>query len=280
MCKHLLITKFNLETDMSLIFDFADRTHDRDGFGAIMRTIDNSIHTLKSLSLSQFYAEIGYIVATMPISEIVVHHRTSTNGAGIAYAHPFEYKGNYLTHNGVVTVPDKHDTLTTNDSEALLHHLIKTDYNTETISGYFSCFILNDKTTTVLVDDTAPIYSDNRVFCSHPLSGLTKISLERITFRSGEIVARSTIKVTKSSYGYDKASLSLGWVWEDTPKTDQGYIVSDSVDDFFDFLSPQDEFEIQCATTEIAKIEIIQNLADYFGIKLTTEETAEIAELF
>lgn len=279
MCKHILITKFNAETDYSTLIDFADRTNDNDGYGAIIRTKDNKLETLKSLSLPEFYSQIGYLIGVLDIKEIVVHHRTSTNGHGIEYSHPFEYQGHYLTHNGVISVPEKHDTKTTNDSEALLHHLIKTGYDTKSIQGYFSCFILSDKETQVIVDDTAPIYTDNRIFCSHPLQGLNKIALERIKLVDGVITERNPIEVTKTTYGSDKAYLSLG---RNTYHDDDfyNYDKADNVDMFLRYISTNDEIEISSAKTAKDKFLTIKNKALSLGIKLTNTEIIELSECF
>jgi hypothetical protein len=210
MCKHICFTKFDVKTDTPIIHEFVDKTHDKDGYGAIIRTLDNRLLTFKSLKLVEFYMTLGSVIKSTPIRQLVIHHRTSTNKVGYDYTHPFEYKGNYLTHNGVITVPKKYATKTENDSEILLHHLIDTDFDTKSVSGYFSCFILNDKTTTVVVDATAPMYTDGRVYCSHKLEGLKPIELKKIVHPLVGDPVTTPIEVTKTEYGRDKAYLSLG----------------------------------------------------------------------
>lgn len=215
MCKHILINQFNPKTDFDILTQFNAKTFDNDGFGAIIRTDRNKIETFKSLDKGDFYIRLIRRAMAGDIRSLVVHHRTSTNELGIDYAHPFEFRGNWLTHNGVVNVPDKHDTATTNDSEALLHHLIKSDFDTKSISGYFSCFILNPESTTVLVDAIAPMYGDGRVFSSHKLSdNAALIQCKRITMSiDGVVLSESDIEVSESRYGLDKAHLSLGYQW-------------------------------------------------------------------
>lgn len=280
MCKHILITNFKKE-DMTSIYRFADLTSDRDGYGAIARMKNGEIKTIKSLNIAEFYTKLAGIVA-LKVSELVVHYRTSTNERGVDYAHPFEFQGNYLTHNGVVTVPGKHETKTRNDSEALLHHLIKTNYDTESISGYFSCFILNDTGTTVLVDDTAPIYTDGRIYCSHNLNGEMKsVALKKIVISAG-ISKEKIIKVTKTSYGLDKSYLSLGsgsykhqFYGEDYSDLKDTYY-DKGADAFFTYLAPSDERHIEnCLTYREAK-DMIKMLADEMCIQLTKKDVKEV----
>lgn len=284
MCKHILIKDFQ-PSDLETLSQFIEKTFDNDGFGAIIRDKTNSIHTLKSLSQGDFYLKLGQALATLQVSDLVVHHRTSTNGQGINYAHPFEYQGNYLTHNGVVSVPDKHETLTTNDSEALLHHLIKTDFQTETIQGYFSCFILNKAGTIVLVDDKAPIYSNDRIFSSHKLGDdFLQVSLKKIVIPLQGEKVESTISVLKSEYGRDKAHLSIGksYSFQDYDYSDR-YYSSDyfsQVDVFLKYISADDEYLIASQRKRKRKIAMIKSIADSFSIRLSPDDIADLMDYF
>lgn len=290
MCKHLLIRDFSHE-DISLIKEFAEITYDKDGFGAIVRTNNNEIKTIKSVELASFYMDLTGLILTEKINELVVHHRTSTNGQGIDYSHPFEFQGNYLTHNGVITVPDKHDVKTTNDSEALLHHLIKTDFETKSISGYFSCFVLNEVNTTILVDATAPIYSDGRVFSSHNLiEGMEKIELKRVVFDRQGVRTETPIEVTKNEYGMDKASLSLGFKYHDWSSdyrddaplypVNKKYVYDEyysNVDKFFEVINFRDEdYLLYHCKTNKERAKEIWEIAELNYIKLSRRQVKTI----
>ena len=206
MCKHIMINDFR-PSDLDTLSQFVDLTYDRDGYGAILRTKSNALETIKSLDSGSFYLTLTRRVLQGDIQTVVVHHRTSTNGRGIEYAHPFEYQGVYMTHNGVVTVPGKHETKTTNDTEALLHHLIKTNFDTLAVQGYYSCFILDDHNTAVLVDDCAPMHTDGRVYSSHKL-GESWTKLDKVMLfldpATGTPTHTYPIEVSQSTYGQDK----------------------------------------------------------------------------
>ena len=287
MCKHILINNFT-SSDLAALKLFTDKTSDRDGFGAIIRTKSNDILTLKSLNQSDFYLKLGMELVANDVKDLVVHHRTSTNGQGLDYAHPFEFRGNYLTHNGVVSVPDKHETKTTNDSEVLLHHLIKTNYQTETVSGYFSCFILNTTETIVLVDDKAPIYSDGRIYSSHKLGeGFQSVRLKKIVIGLDGSTLTTDIKVVESDYGRDKAHLSLGssnrWSitsYEDSYYPDRSYYYDSQVDVFLRYVTPDDEYLIATQRKRKQKYRTIKALAESFGLVLSKDDYAELLEYF
>jgi hypothetical protein len=278
MCKHILFTNFDASTDLKTLSDFANKTNENDGYGSILRYQDGTIETLKSLNQGQFYIQVMIQLNKKPVKDLVVHHRTSTNESGIEYSHPFEFQGNVMTHNGVVSVPGVHETKTANDSEALLHHLIKTNYDTEAVSGYFSCFILNKNETTILIDDIAPIYSDGRIFSSHKLNEeWARIELIKITLGMDGTSKSIPIKVTKSSYGSDKAHLSLGW---DSSGIDAKYTAATNVDDFLYFISPQDERDLlSCENDTELKTQILL-VADFVGVALSEAEINEIMEYF
>ncbi len=281
MCKHILINEFT-PNDIPNLKAFASMTHDRDGFGAIIRTKKGVLETLKSLDLASFYFDLSTRILKNDIQTLVVHHRTSTNGDGIDYAHPFEFMGNLLTHNGVVNVPGSHDTKTRNDSEALLHHLIKTGYATESIQGYFSCFILSDAETTVLVDDIAPIYSDGRIYSSHRLGdNFERLTLERLTLDpvSGLVVNREKIKVTKTDYGSNLAHLSIGSCAEsynDLPV----HSYSDNVEAFFDSLTYREEDELFDTRDYALLTTKIGEIGAMLGLELTEKEIDQLCEIF
>lgn len=287
MCKHILIRNFTHD-DIPLIDDFIARTYDDDGFGAIMRLKGGGIRTVKSLDLGSFYLDVGRWIQSEVIEELVLHHRTSTNGDGIDYAHPFEFNGHYLTHNGVVDVPGAHDTKTKNDSEALLHHLIKTDYETKSIAGYFSCFILNDQETVVLVDNTAPIYTDGRVYCSHGLDSLKKIELQKIVHRLDGSMATTAIEVSKSSYGSDKRHLSLGSAqshdfsayetidvnWYDDNNADDDVVL------FLDSLYERDISRLEACRTVDDFLDEVHRICDYQGVTMTEAQVNRLIRYF
>jgi hypothetical protein len=267
MCKHILINDFSFD-DIKAIKQFISLTHDNDGYGAIIRKKSGEIDTLKGLNPSIFYLELMEILYShydpriKTIDSVVIHHRTSTNGQGLAYAHPFYFQGYHLTHNGVVNVPGKHDTKTTNDSEALLHHLLKTDFDTENIDGYFSVFMVSKAETIVIVDDTAPLYSDGRIFCSHNLGkDFQKIALRKIVIGKSD----NPIKVKKSDYGKGFYSLSIGgnysgldsdyisdpFYWNDNPVNFSRH--SEEIDDFISALQYTGEMDFFNYEMESAK---------------------------
>lgn len=294
MCKHILFNNFNIAIDLPLLADFAARSeYENDGFGYILRTDKGGIEWMKSICLAEFYLQLGQRLSAGDVKTLVVHHRTSTNKQGVDYAHPFEFNGHYLTHNGVVQVPGKHNTETSNDSEALLHHLIKTQWDTETISGYFSCFVLTHNTTTVLVDDIAPIYSNGRVFSSHKLSDdMQSIMLEKIVFDvNGLEISREYIKTTKTNYGLDKRSLSLGsgsgksspgaWDYESNwLDLDNSPQHNDKINLLLDCLSQHDIREIMQAGSAHRQIQAIISIGETLGLDLSQEDAVEALDLF
>lgn len=263
MCKHILFNNFDYETDIPTLREFAQLSYERDGYGAIARNTQGDIWTFKDLTEGSFYSDITeFLLKTPNIDTLVVHHRTSTNKKGIEYAHPFDYKGFYLTHNGVINTPYKYNTKTQNDSEELLHHLIDTNYDTKDISGYYSTFIVSEDKTQLIVDFTAPIYSDGRVYSSHNLGSKQKpwksVQGKHLVFEKGVIVSEREIEIKKSLYGQDKAHLSLGWgkpykspyIYDATvPKTTKKYNDGfNTPKEFFDNLSKHEDFELSKIT--------------------------------
>lgn len=292
MCKHILINQFT-PNDIETLKAFCQLTYDRDGFGAIIRRNDDSLEYLKSLDLGSFYLDLSQEISK-GLKSLVVHHRTSTNKQGIDYAHPFEFEGYLMTHNGVVQVPGNHDTKTSNDSEALLHHLIKSDWKTTEISGYFSCFLMNQHHTIVLVDDCAPMYTDGRVWCSHKLGDkFKKIELKKITLSpDGLIATENKIKVTKSGYGQNMAHLSLGkpyassYDWPDYSSaatvTDMRdfSVYSDNFDLFLTYLTRAEESQLMREAKRGNLMRALLEKAHDFGIELTADEIVELEEYF
>lgn len=278
MCKHILFNNFQ-DTDIDVLKSFISSTYDRDGYGAIIRTKENKIEMIKSLDQSHFYIDV--MRALPKIKDLVIHHRTSTNGDGIDYAHPFEYEKNYLTHNGVVSVPGKHDTKTKNDSEALLHYLIKSDYDTKKISGYFSCFILNKYGTTVLVDDVAPIYTDRRIFSSHQLDkSWDKIEKTKIWLVDGVITQVNAIELTKTDYGMTHYSSSIGKGTSYDYGCDyKGYSYS-NVDSFLYSLHDSELRDLENCTSYREIRLAIKNIASAQGLQLTKKEISELCDSF
>lgn len=269
MCKHILFNRFTL-ADLSLLKKFNELTYENDGYGCIIRTSHNTLEAFKALDLASFYMDLSLRVSRGDVVSLVVHHRTSTNSPGIDYAHPFEFEGHYLTHNGVVSVPGKHTTKTKNDSEALLHHLIKSDYETKVIQGYFSCFVLSRDETTVLVDDTAPLYTDGRVYCSHALTNeFTRLTKVKLTLDpiSGIERDQKPVELTKSDFGRDLAHLSLGHT-DDLPETNVEYILS--------YAREKELSEIYCARSVIAAYEMIAELGMFFGLQLTKDDIIKV----
>lgn len=292
MCKHILFNQFNPKTDIKTLEDFADKTHDRDGFGAVLRLPGGEIITLKSLSLAGFYRELGEILATSTPETLVVHHRTSTNKGGLDYAHPFEFQGVFLTHNGVVSVPGNHETKTENDSEALLHHLIKTGFDTVSIKGYFSVFMVSAYSTRIIVDETAPIFTDNRVFSSHKMGETwKKITKKMILIENGK-TKTSKIELGVSDYGFEKRGLSLGETYSEIPG---GFYLpevselSRDAEDFLYFLDYDPDqntdpiWETRSNFGEKREVELrnkILEKAHFFGLKLSKKTVQELVEYF
>lgn len=282
MCKHILINNFQTR-DIETLKAFAARsTNEKDGYGAIIRNKRGEFETLKDLDASRFYIALTERILRGNISTLVVHHRTSTNKPGIDYAHPFEFDGYLMTHNGVVSVPGVHQTRTENDSEALLHHLIKTGYETETVQGYFSCFILSRDNTTVLVDAIAPIYTDGRVYASHKLDDSWRaVQLKRLTLHpmSGVVMAESDIKVTESSYGQDSAHLSLGGAWDYPADPVTPERLTQNVREFFDLATDRDLEPVYFARSGFEARQLISELAYCFGLDVTSKEVSEIEDI-
>lgn len=279
MCKHIMIQNFQ-PSDMDVLGQFTAKTYDNDGFGAIVRTKSNELLALKSLCKADLYLRLGALIGRDSVRDIVVHHRTSTNKSGLDYAHPFEFQGYMLTHNGVVDVPDKHETKTTNDSEALLHHLIKTNFETTTIQGYFSCFILNHESSIVLVDDIAPMFTDGRIFSSHNLG--ESFQVLKLTKRTIMLDGKCTdkpIQVTKTSYGSDKTYLSLGKQYSPTY-----YNYSDDYDDngidlFFRYVSFLEEEKLVSMSFKKRK-KAIKSIAAKLVIRLSDDDIEYLAETY
>jgi len=270
MCKHILFNNFQA-SDLGALRQFTTLTHENDGYGAILRTSRGLIEAYKSLDVASFYIELTERILRGDVKTLVVHHRTSTNVEGLDYAHPFEFDGNWMTHNGVVSVPGEHDTATQNDSEALLHHLIKSEYDTLPVEGYFSCFVLNEAETILLVDAIAPIYTDGRVYSSHKLDGtFVKIELVKRVLHpmSGKVLVESTIEVTKSNYGQGLRSLSLGACADDV----LGTYSSDLVSDFFDIATDDDIERVYLIRDAQEKCQAIQELGYAFGLDLMPDD--------
>lgn len=300
MCKHILFNNFDPKTDLETLQNFAAKTYDRDGYGAVFRLDDNRIETLKAIDPHVFYLNLGMIIAENQIKDLVVHHRTSTNKLGLEYTHPFEFQGNYLTHNGVVDVPDVHDTKTQNDSELLLHHLMKTNFETKTIEGYFSCFILNERETTILVDETAPIYTDGRIFSSHDLSESKedewhKVTLKKIVIPAdGSDATISDIEVApRSNYGMDKAHLSLAYkgsdytvtsereeFWKDYEIDQRLKELTQNAEDFMYIVSENEEQDFFMSRSNKELKKKIRAKAQEIGMKLNGNEIHALSEYY
>lgn len=280
MCKHILFNNFSLK-DLGRLQTFSMMTNENDGYGAIIRSKSGVLESFKSLDAGAFYIALTQKLLQGDTQTLVVHHRTSTNEGGLDYAHPFEYAGHYLTHNGVVQVPGTHETKTKNDSEALLHHLIKSGYDTEAISGYFSCFILNKTETIVLVDNLAPIYTDGRVYSSHKLTEhFKKIELVKKTLdtQTGKVLDSQRIKVTKSNYGYSSMGKSLGsYDWEPMPYYPEN---SSILENFLDYLSPNEEDGLWEEMDYRRLKHKVRDLVTNLGLSAKEEEVIEIANFF
>jgi len=284
MCKHILFNDFDIQ-DIQTLKDFVSLTYDNDGFGAIIRTETNAIETIKNLDSQIFYIDLIERITRGDIQTLVVHHRTSTNSPGIEYAHPFEFQGNYLTHNGVVSMPGEYATNTKNDSEKLLHHLISTDFETKSIEGYYSCFILNSKETIVLVDKTAPIYTNGRIYSSHKLSDefiKLEASICSLDPFTGEIRSHKEIEIAVSTYGRNLSHLSLGtpkeYKWDgkdwnyvdaDIPATDE---ISVNVTEFFDSLTESEENKLNECESGYEIGLVVDQIAWCLGMSLTENE--------
>lgn len=284
MCKHIFIRELQ-ESDTDIINRFIELSeYERDGFGYILRTKNNELEYLKSIDIGSFYLSLGKRLARNDIRDIVVHHRTSTNGEGVEYSHPFLFQGNLLTHNGVVNVPGKHNTATLNDSEMLLHHLIKTSYDTESIQGYFSCFILNELESIVLVDDKAPIYksSCHRIYSSHKLGETwEKVMLKKVTYPIDSAIPIVTdIKVSVSTYGNDKRHLSLANstqthddAWDNI---DVGNVSYEKSEYFLDALNDSDYAMLDSCRNERQLTQAIKSIAETLGLDLEKTDIENI----
>ncbi len=284
MCKHILINNFKLDTDLDILTQFADMTSDNQGYGAILRYKDGGITTLKSLSWTGFYIGLTKELTERPPQTLVVHHRTSTNGHGIEYSHPFEYQGHFLTHNGVVDVPGKHKTATQNDSEALLHHLIKTKYETASIQGYYSCFVLTKTDTTVLVDNMAPMYTDNRVYSSHKLAdAFYPIDSQRLTLDlAGTLIGQVEIDLAPwTGYGSNVKHLSLGTggIVSDLPPVDwDDSDLSDTALEFLDTITDSGYDWLRTSRNENELESMVEDMAANLGITLGLNDLYELVE--
>ena len=294
MCKHILFNDFNVDTDLETLMVFNSMTYDDDGFGAIIRTKDNDIETIKGLSLGVFYIELMKRVMSKPdIATLVVHHRTSTNKVDFDHTHPFSYKDHYMTHNGVISIPIAYATKTSNDSEQLLHHLIDTNYETRLVNGYYSCFILNKKETIVVVDGIAPIYTDGRVYSSHKLSdSFVRIECKKLVLNptTGQVVSDTDIEVSDTPYGKELVSVTIGngvsgehddydkyfdRLYDDYPRS-----VSKNVLDFYDTIDDDELFTLQkLSRNKHEALKEICNLAWVFGLDLTDSELVEIYDM-
>ena len=284
MCKHILINDFK-PTDLDTLTQFADMTSDNQGYGAILRYANGDISTMKSMTWTGFYIGLTRELVTKPPQTVVVHHRTSTNGKGLDYAHPFEYQGNYLTHNGVVDVPGKHDTKTTNDSEALLHHLVKSNWDTASVRGYYSCFVVTQDQTTVLVDNMAPIYTDGRVYSSHKLDdSYYAIECQRLTLdRQGSLIGQVDIEVNSEGYGHNLAYLSLGashsaWNESDPSESWTDKDLSDTALEFLDSVTPGGYDYLMNSVNENELELKIEDMATNLGLKLSLTDCYELVE--
>lgn len=291
MCKHILFNDFK-RSDIDTLKEFIRLTYDRDGYGSIIRDTKGRIETLKCLDSGLFYAELMHRLMDGNVQTLVVHHRTSTNERGLASAHPFEFKDHYLTHNGVVYVPGSHATKTKNDSEALLHHLIKTEYDTKSISGYFSCFVLSKSKTTVLVDDIAPIYTDGRIYSSHQINPEFK-KIEKVMLdlcpKTGDVHSKREIELTKTDYGKDKRHLSLSktevnitnddnWIPEAYDADFSALEVNDKIIEFFDCITDQEEKTLYELRNLEGVDDYIKELALSLGITLNNDDIQLIKE--
>lgn len=297
MCKHILFNQFDSEKDIDTLKEFAERTHENDGYGAVVRLKNGDIYTYKSLNQGEFYISmLEYIMKTPEIDTLVVHHRTSTNGDGIEYSHPFDFKGYFLTHNGVVQVPKKYKTKTTNDSEQLLHHLVTTNYDTKKVSGYFSVFLVSATKTQVLVDGIAPIYTDGRVYCSHDLSSkntkFIKLEKSHAVIAIG-VTNITPIEVSESDYGRDKKHLSLGvnsltrsrdidfdsdfGPSGDYFDTDKDF---DSLELFFSSITDHEDRELMDITSISELEDAIWYKSAELGLYLSDDAIADIAEYY
>lgn len=245
MCKHILFNNYKHPDHVGVLNQFNSMTFDNDGFGFIAKT-KNNILSYKTTLLSDLYLKLGETIASHNgvLDTLVVHHRTSTNGQGANYAHPFyhESSGTYFTHNGVVSVETSktYDLKTTNDSELLMHHLLdaETPFNTKIVNGYFSCFLVNNHTNTVVVDRTAPIYVSpcGIVYSSHKIGNdWTKIEAKKIDIEpvTGRVLSVTDIELApKNDYGSGYYSKSLGFKssYKKSSYLDYDYNLDDSTE--------------------------------------------------
>ena len=97
-------------------------------------------------------------------NSLVIHSRTSTNAYGAEAAHPFniDNAGNFFAHNGVVSVPKKHDfpVKTNNDSEYLgyLYHRGGQEA-LKNVQGYFAFMTYENNGFTIVRDNQATLFA-------------------------------------------------------------------------------------------------------------------------
>jgi hypothetical protein len=202
-----------------------------------------------------------------------------------------------------VDIPFDYPVHTRNDSEALLHHILATK-QTSDVSGYFSVFLISRDTTQVIVDDTAPIYTDGRVYSSLKLGdSFQKIASEwRHLDSIGNAFSVSPVEKTSRLYGRELSHLSLGTSYPVSDYTDHGYSrdwygggftkyeprsirewsnddTTDPVTSFIDTLSLNERFAIlQPTLKDKARKKYIKRIAAERGITLDHYDTAAILE--
>ena len=125
----------------------------------------------KALSLKEMLYKPNYSFTVKPQvmtmgnpwggHSLAIHSRTSTNKIDLMHTHPLIVDNCLFAHNGIVTVPKKHDFLlhTSNDSEYLANVVNKKPLkDMAKIQGYYAFINWNGTEWTIGKDDTAQLH--------------------------------------------------------------------------------------------------------------------------
>lgn len=177
MCKIIAFTNTSKIKDVSdFSKDMAYFLHDqRDGFGYAALGMDDKVFGAKTLEPFRYskrnmkkypkfvknHVELFGDKGDGKAKCAMFHGRISTNKISLLNTHPMIKEGHYLIHNGVVeNIGDKYEKETQNDSEDVLHYLIKGSIEgvAKGVSGYYACVAISpDGKMHVFKDATAPL---------------------------------------------------------------------------------------------------------------------------
>lgn len=245
----------------------------RDGFGYAMSTVEgiagqrtrdiegfkfdqgNSTRLFPwSVDNAEVCNSFGNVKAKMSSGGAVFHGRISTNSKELINVHPLTYDNKtYLIHNGVVTNQGpKHEMITSNDTEHLLHYMVRgkgIHDLAENITGYYAIGMLSQNgelviardsiaplfsawlpklgtfmfaTTEDLIEDFCEAYSLEQPVCESMASDTY------LKFKGNELVEMKSFK--SRGYGYEESKfsgLSLGYKLDQDEASVYGEIESD-----------------------------------------------------